>query len=151
MVQFKINDQMIECQDTYTILEVKQEIIKQLDLSCKYVDLSFVLDKPIRVLGKFNVEPGKLPRTLDRYAVERFAFKGEIQVEVTEVDDYDPSIKKPLMSGGLHRGLHRGLDTSVYVAPSSRSDSLFDHSSSEMSMKVDPTFNLDSQDDFPTL
>tara|TARA_B110001469_G_C9446794_1_gene225951 strand:+ start:91 stop:543 length:453 start_codon:yes stop_codon:yes gene_type:complete len=150
MVHFKINEKVIECLGTDTILEVKKEIIKQLDLPCKYIDMSFVLDKPMRVLGKFNVEPGKLPRTLDRYVVERFAFKGEIKVEITEIEDYDPSIKKPLMSGGGGAG-GAGINKLVYVAPSSRKESIFNHTSSEMSMKVDPTFNLDSQDDFPSL
>ena len=115
MVHFKINETIIECLDTDTILEVKKEIIKQLDLSCKYIDISFVLNKPLRVLGKFNVEPGKLPRTLDRYVVERFAFKDEIEVEITEIDDYDPSVKKPLMSGGMgrDRGMGRGINTYI--------------------------------------
>ena len=95
MVQFTINDTLIELSDDKTILEAKQEIMKQLSLSCTYIDLSFVLDKPMRVLGKFNVEPGKLPRTLDRYKLERFAFSDVIQVEIIDVDDYDPTFKKP--------------------------------------------------------
>jgi len=157
MVQFRIDEKVIECLGTDTILEVKKEIIKQLDLPCKYIDMSFVLDKPMRVLGKFNVEPGKLPRTLDRYVVERFAFKGEIQVEITEIDNYDPSIKKPLMSGGMGRGrggMGRGMDSinmPSYVPPSTRRESAFDHSSTELSMDVEPEFNLDSQNDFPSL
>ena len=148
MVHFKINETIIECLDRDTILEVKKEIIKQLDLSCKYIDISFVLNKPLRVLGKFNVEPGKLPRTLDRYVIERFAFKDEIEVEITEINDYDPLVKKPLMSGGMGRG--RGINTS-YVPPSTRNESTFDHTSNQVTMDVEPNFNLDSQDDFPTL
>ena len=148
MVHFKINETIIKCLDTDTVLAVKKEIIKQLELSCKYIDISFVLNKPLRVLGKFNVEPGKLPRTLDRYVIERFAFKDEIEVEITEIDDYDPSVKKPLMSGGMGRG--RGINTS-YVPPSTRNGSTFDHISNQVTMDVEPNFNLDSQDDFPSL
>ena len=152
MVHFKINETIIECLDTDTILEVKKEIIKQLDLYCKYIDISFVLNKPLRVLGKFNVEPGKLPRTLDRYVVERFAFKDEIEVEITEIDDYDPSVKKPLLSGGMGRGrgMGRGINTS-YVPPSTRNESSFDHTSNQVTMYIEPNFILDSEDDFPTL
>jgi hypothetical protein len=160
MVHFKINETIIECLDTDTILAVKKEIIKQLDLSCKYIDISFVLNKPLRVLGKFNVEPGKLPRTLDRYKLERFAFNDVIPVEIVEVDDYDPTFKKPLMSGGLGRGrgmgrgMGRGRGNSMnttYVPPSSRDTSTFDHTSNQVSMKIEPTFVLDSEDDFPSL
>ena len=160
MVQFTINDTSIELSDDKTILEAKQEIIKQLSLSCKYIDLTFVLDKPMRILGKFNVEPGKLPRTLDRYKLERFAFNDAIQVEIVEVDDYDPTFKKPLMSGGLGRGrgmgrgIGRGKSNSMdttYVPPSSRDTSTFDHTSNQVSMHIEPTFVLDSEDDFPTL
>jgi hypothetical protein len=161
MVQFKIKDTLIELLDDKTILEAKQEIIKQFSLSCKYIDITFVLEKPMRVLGKFNVESGKLPRTLDRYKLERFAFNDIIQVEVVEVDDYDPSVKKPLMSGmgrgrggmgrgGMGRGIGNSMNT-TYVPPSSRDISTFDHTSNQVSMHIEPTFVLDSEDDFPSL
>ena len=75
MVTFLINEKVLEFNETDTILEVKKEIIKQLELTCKYIDLVFILEKPMRILGKFNVEPGKLARTLDRYVLEKFAFK----------------------------------------------------------------------------
>ena len=152
MVVFQIDDKQLEFENTLSFIEVKKEIIKQLDLSCKYIDISFVLNKPLRVLGKFNVEPGKLPRTLDRYVIDRFAFKDEIEVEITEINDYDPLVKKPLMSGGMGRGRGRGrgINTS-YVPPSTRNESTFDHTSNQVTMDVEPNFNLDSQDDFPTL
>ena len=86
MVVFVVNETQIEGKDTDTILMVKKEIIKQLDLSCKYIDITFVLEKPMRVLGKFNVEPGKLARTLDRHTLDKFAFKGDIPVTYEEVD-----------------------------------------------------------------
>ena len=40
----------------------------------------------MRVLGKFNVEPGRLARTLDRYPLERFAFKDSVKLECEMVE-----------------------------------------------------------------
>ena len=79
------------------------------------MDLSFVLEKPIRILGKFNVEPGTVPRTLDRYTLERFAFKDVLNVEFTEVTDYDPKKlnRRKLMSGGMGRGAGGGINKSA--------------------------------------
>ena len=34
------------------------------------MDLEFCLERPMRILGKFNVEPGKVPTTFDRYKVK---------------------------------------------------------------------------------
>ena len=154
MVEFVINDQTIECEETMTILEAKKHIIKQLDLSCKYIDINFVMEKPMRVLGKFNVEPGRLARTLDRYPLERFAFKDSVNLEYEMVEGYDPDKRVPLMSGGIGRGRGIGsgigLPGGVYVPPS-RSNSLFNHESTQVEVKVEPQFNLDSLDDFPSL
>tara|TARA_Y100000389_G_scaffold92440_1_gene89151 strand:+ start:265 stop:735 length:471 start_codon:yes stop_codon:yes gene_type:complete len=156
MVEFVINDQTIECEETMTILEAKKYIIQQLDLSCKYIDINFNLDKPMRVLGKFNVEPGKLARTLDRYPLERFAFKDSVKVEYEIVEGYDPDKRKPLMSGGRGRGIGsgrgsgRGLPGGAYIPPS-RSNSTFNHEANQVELKLEPQFDLDSQDDFPSL
>jgi len=153
MVTFVVNGQDIECELTDTILKVKQNIIKQLDLSCKYIDLLFVLDKPMRVLGKFNVEPGKLPRTLDNYKLDRFAFKGSVKLEIEEITDYDPNKPRvPIVRkmSGMDRGRGRGL----YLPPvnsSYRSISTFDHTVLQQDMTVDPTFSLESMEDFPAL
>ena len=157
---FVVNGKEIQCELTDTILEVKKEIIKQLELTCPYIELSFNLDKPLRVLGKFNVEPGKMPRTFDRYVLDRFAFSDKpIQVDYTEVTDYDPNkqVRKPLMSGGRGRGrgLSRNLGTDsglggAYVPPT-REASTFNHESSRVEMVVEPTFELTSDSDFPSL
>ena len=107
-------------------------------------------------LGKFNVEPGVVPRTLDRYKLERFAFNDVIQIEFIEVDDYDPTKlnRVALMSGGRGRGRDpvRGTTTNTYVPPPSiRNESTFDHSSNQITMTTEPTFALDSEVDFPSL
>jgi hypothetical protein len=150
MVQFQVKDKVIVLENTSTLLDARKEIMKEFSLTCPYVDIKYILDKPIRVLGKFNVEPGVVPRTLDRYTLERFAFNDIINVEFTEVTDYDPKKKRvKLMSGGRGRG--RGLNKSAYVPPSTRQESTFDHENTELSMTVDPSFVLDSEDDFPSL
>jgi len=160
MVVFVVKDKEIQCELTDTILEVKKEISKQLELTCPYIELSFNIDKTLRVLGKFNVDPGKMPKTFDRYILDRFAFSDKvIQVDYTEVTDYDPNkqVRKPLMSGGRGRG--RGLSRSLgadsgsggaYVPPS-RETSTFNHESTQVVMNVEPTFELASEDDFPSL
>ena len=73
MVQFQINDTLIELTDDITLLDAKKEIMKQCNVDKPYIDIKYILEKPIRILGKFNVEPGVVPRTLDRYKLERFA------------------------------------------------------------------------------
>ena len=157
MVQFQINDTLIELTDDITLLDAKKEIMKQCNVDKPYIDIKYILEKPIRILGKFNVEPGVVPRTLDRYKLERFAFNDVIQVEIIEVDDYDPSKlnRVALMSGGRGRGRGRGpvrgTTTNTYVAPSTRNESTFDHSSNQITMTTEPTFSLESEDDFPTL
>ena len=158
MVVFVVNDKEILSELTDTILAVKQELIKQLELTCPYIELSFKLDRPLRVPGKFNVDVGRMPRTFDRYILDRFAFSDKtIQVDYTEVVDYDPDkqVRKPLMSGGRGRG--RGLSRSLgadslgaYVPPS-RETSTFNHESTQVVMNVEPTFELDSDSDFPSL
>ena len=159
MVVFVVNEKEIQCEPTDTLLEIKKEISKQLELTCPYIELSFNLDKPLRVLGKFNVEPGRMPRTFDRYILDRFAFSDKpIQVDYTAVTDYDPNkqVRKPLMSGGRGRG--KGLSRSLgadsgsgaYVPPS-RETSTFNHESTQVEMTVEPTFELASEEDFPSL
>ena len=158
MVVFVVNDKEILCELTDTILAVKKELIKQLELTCPYIELSFKLDRPLRVPGKFNVDVGRMPRTFDRYILDRFAFSDKtIQVDYTEVVDYDPDkqVRKPLMSGGRGRGrgLSRnlGLNSGGAYVPPSRETSTFNHESTQVVMNVEPTFELASEDDFPSL
>jgi len=158
MVVVVVNEKEIPCELTDTVLEVKKKVMKSLGLTCPYIELLFKLDRPLRVPGKFNVEPGKMPRTFDRYILDRFAFTDKtIQVDYAEVVDYDPDkqVRKPLMSGGRGRGrgLSRNLGLSsdgAYVPPS-RETSTFNHESTQVVMNIEPTFELASEDDFPSL
>ena len=156
MTTFIIGDTEIPCELFITMLDLKQKIINACDIDSSYIDISFILDTPVRILGKFNVEPGKLPRTLDRYTLDRFALKDRMTIEYTEVTDYDPTKlnRVTLMSGGMGRGAvgrGRGSAAGAYVSPGIRKTSLFDHTSDEVSMNIEPTYELESESDFPSL
>ena len=80
---------------TFTIssnitIESLKEKIKELYNITSYIDIDFQIEKPMRVLGKFNVEPGILPRTFDRYELDKFGIKGEINLTFHTVTDYTP-------------------------------------------------------------
>ena len=61
-----------ECSLKDSILSLKEKIINEFDLKCKYIDIDFQLERPIRSLGKFNLESGIIPRTLDNYPFDRY-------------------------------------------------------------------------------
>lgn len=72
-----------------TIEELKEKIKEVYDI-LSYIDIDFQIEKPMRVLGKFNVEPGILARTFDRYELDKFGIKDEINLTFHEVKDYTP-------------------------------------------------------------
>ena len=79
------------CDTQDSILSLKNNIIKDFELSCSYVDLDFKLERPIRELGKFNLESGIIPRTLDNYKFERYGLNDKtINADFIEVDNYKP-------------------------------------------------------------
>jgi len=99
MTVFKIinNDKTINIEflDSDKILDIKKKIIKELNLNVKYIDLNILIETPIRGLGKFNLEKGKLPRTFDNYTLDRWNIVGkEIDISYIEIPEYDPDIKK---------------------------------------------------------
>tara|TARA_Y100000992_G_C21252593_1_gene486686 strand:- start:920 stop:1339 length:420 start_codon:yes stop_codon:yes gene_type:complete len=138
MIIFCVNDEELPMNETSTILDLKQEIIKKYKLSTKYIDLVFLMDKPSRILGKFNVEPGKVARPFDRHTLDKFAFKDKIQLEYSLVDNYDPSIKIPMIVR---------KKTSTYSLD--RPLSSFDHTLQEQT--IETTYDLQSMNDFPSL
>ena len=165
MVFFVVGDNEYEFESSLTLLNVKQHLIKELNLSCKYIDLEFCLERPMRVLGKFNVEPGKVPRPLDKNTLSEFAFKDKVKLSYTEVSDYDPDKPRtPLVFGGRGRGRGQGMGQSSDqsmgrgrglsqppVNSLERAISSFNHKVTVQDMKVEPTFNLSSNEDFPSL
>ena len=149
MVTFIINDREFTLEDSNTMLEAKKNIISELNLSCKYIDIEFCLERPMRTEGKFNIEPGKASRTFDRYTLNQFAFKDKVNVNIFEINDYDPDKKIALFSGGRGRGRGRGLDTSRPLNPTQPK---FNTNLNQVEIETEiNSFNLDSQDDFPSL
>ena len=110
-----------------TIEELKTKIISDFKLSVKYIDIDFLLDRPIRTLGLFNVEPGILPRTLDMYSLERFGLaERKVTITFTEVANYIPFKN------------NRGKVKLSRMVDGRKEDNT-------------ANYNLDSERDFPTL
>ena len=120
----------IQFSNDKTMLELKKEIIKLYELDCEYIDIVSDVERPIRVLGKFNFDKGLQPRTLDNYPFNRFGIdERDILISFVEVFDYLPNIKTTTVNSG----------SSKYIPPNGQS-------------LVDiPSFNLNSNDDFPSL
>lgn len=134
MITFVITGNDIEKTYEYSpdvnIYKLKLDIIKDFELSCEYVDLNITIERPIRVLGKFNMEPGILPRTMDMYPFDRYGIDNKIVTATfNEVIDYKPYDKKksdiPLLKRALQRDEGKKEENIVY--------------------------NLESEEDFPSL
>tara|TARA_B100000029_G_C17202450_1_gene824910 strand:+ start:27 stop:413 length:387 start_codon:yes stop_codon:yes gene_type:complete len=83
-----------------TILDLKEEIIKDFKVSSPYIDINFTIERPIRVLGKFNLEPGVLARTLDMYQLDRFGIKGRtVTATFNGIDNYVQEGRNPKNKG----------------------------------------------------
>lgn len=110
-----------------TIEDLKEKIKEIYNIS-SYIDIDFNIEKPMRVLGKFNVEPGILPRTFDRYELNKFGInKDEIELTFHVVDNYTP-----------FKNTKKELNLSKY----------------KTQVKEETTknnFNIESEDDFPKL
>ena len=94
MIQFLITKDDItkefKCSLEDSISSLKTEIIKEFNVTCGYVDIDFQLERPIRSLGKFNLESGILPRSLDSYTFDRYGLDGkEVNATFHEVVDYE--------------------------------------------------------------
>ena len=151
MVTFIINDREFNLEESNTMLEAKKNIISELNLKCKYIDIEFCLERPMRTEGKFNIEPGKASRTFDRYTLNQFAFKDKVNVNIFEIDGYDPDKKIALFSGGRGRGLGRGMSLDT-PRPLNPNQPKFNTNLNQVEIETEKNnFNLDSQDDFPSL
>ena len=95
MITFFINKdditKEIQCTLEDSISSLKTEIIKEFNVTCNYIDIDLQLERPISSLGKFNLESGILPRSLDAYKFDRYGLDGkEVTATFHEVDDYEP-------------------------------------------------------------
>lgn len=112
---------------TTTIEELKNKIISDFEVSAKYIDIEFLLERPIRTIGLFNVEPGILARPLDIYSLDRFGLSGRtVNITFLEVDNYTP-FKNNRGKINLNRKHYEKKENNT------------------------PNFNLESENDFPTL
>ena len=113
------------------MLDLKKEIIKIFDLKCKYIDIISEVERPIRVLGKFNFDKGLQPRTLDNYEFNRFGIdERTIPITYEEVEDFKPFVKKANANTG---------DKSTYVPPNGQS------------LEEESVYDINSESDFPSL
>ena len=118
-----------ECNLEDSILSLKNNLIKEFDLVCNYIDIDFQLERPIRSLGKFNLESGILPRTLDTYTFDRYGLDGrEVNATFIEVEDY--------VSQRYNKKIKH-----VNLAQKQK----------ERIEKQDVSFDIHSEDDFPSL
>ena len=114
-----------ECSLKDSILSLKEKIINEFDLKCKYIDIDFQLERPIRSLGKFNLESGIIPRTLDNYPFDRYG----VNATFNEVNDY--------------QHLQKNTRKLVHVNYSEKQK--------ERIEKQDLQFDIHSESDFPSL
>ena len=129
-VNFKVNkDEVIKeltVEVVTTIEGLKEKIKGEYDIS-SYIDIDFQIETPMRVIGKFNVEPGILARTFDRYELNKFGIKGEINLTFHNVKDYKP-----------HKNNAQKLDLNKYRLDKGPTT-------------VEANFNINSEDEFPKL
>ena len=142
MTLFKINCnnniKEIKCNNEEKIIDLKKKITKEYNLNVDYIDLIFELEKPIRAIGKFNLESGLMPRTFDNYKLEKWNLENkEINIIFKEVDDYVEEKYIPIKK--------KNNNTLGYRPPSSNINS------GESFIKKKPEYKLDSNEDFPSL
>lgn len=140
MITFTINkDDIIktfECSLDDSIIILKKKIMSDFNLNVNYIDLDFQLERPIRELGKFNLESGIIPRTLDGYTFNRYGLDGKnVPATFHEVLDYqskkyERSFKHINLSQ-KYKGSTKGLN--------------------DIQIKNENVFDLASEDDFPPL
>ena len=125
-----------ECSLEDSILSLKNKIIQEFNLSTNYIDLDFVLERPIRSLGKFNLESGIIPRTLDGYTFDRYGLDGKnVTATFHEVLDYQP---KKYERSFKHVNLSQKYKGSTKEL-------------NDIQIKNEHVFDLASEDDFPPL
>jgi hypothetical protein len=138
MITFLVNkdnsEKTFECSLEDSILSLKEKIIQEFGVTCEYIDIDFQLERPIRSLGKFNLESGILPRPLDNYTFDRYGLDGkEVKATFQVVEDYD----------------HKKYTTKFKHVKTMKSQG--ELSSYELNKEKDKGFNINSEEDFPTL
>ena len=147
MITFLVNkddkETTFECSLEDSILSLKNKIIQDFDLSCDYIDIDFQLERPIRSLGKFNLESGILPRPLDNYTFDRYGLDGKtVNATFHIVEDYDhKKYSKKFSKKYNHINVLKTREEMEI-------DENFEKSYNE---SKNIKFNLNSETDFPSL
>lgn len=147
MITFLVNkddtEKTFECSLEDSILSLKNKIIQDFDLSCDYIDIDFQLERPIRSLGKFNLESGILPRPLDNYTFDRYGLDGKtVNATFYLVEDYDhKKYSKKFSKKSNHINILKKREEM-------KIDENFEKSYNE---SKNINFNLNSETDFPSL
>ena len=127
------NTKTIQFSNEKTMLDLKKEIIKQFKVDCEYIDIISNVERPIRVLGKFNFDKGLQPRTLDNYPFDRYGIDDRtIPITFNEVLDYLPDLN-----------IKKNNNSGKYVPPNSRDK--------EEYISTEFTLDINSNEDFPAL
>ena len=147
MITFLVNkddtEKTFECSLEDSILSLKNKIIQDFDLSCDYIDIDFQLERPIRSLGKFNLESGILPRPLDNYTFDRYGLDGKtVNATFHIVEDYDHKKYSKKFSKKYN---HINV---LKTREEMKIDENFEKSYNE---SKNINFNLNSETDFPSL
>tara|TARA_B100000683_G_scaffold47638_1_gene44523 strand:- start:2510 stop:2956 length:447 start_codon:yes stop_codon:yes gene_type:complete len=147
MITFLVNkddtEKTFECSLEDSILSLKNKIIQDFDLSCDYIDIDFQLERPIRSLGKFNLESGILPRPLDNYTFDRYGLDGKtVNATFHIVEDYDHKKYSKKFSKKYN---HINV---LKTREEMKIDENFEKSYNE---SKNINFNLNSESDFPSL
>ena len=120
-----------ECTLDDSIIILKKKIISEFNLNVTYIDIEFQLERPIREMGKFNLESGIIPRPLDGYTFDRYGLDGKnVTATFHEVLDYQP---KKYERSFKHVNLSQK------------------YKEQNDNQKNEQVFNLESEDDFPSL
>ena len=78
-----------EFNSNVSFLNVKKKIINDLFNGIGYIDINFLLDKTKRTFGKFNLDPGPLPRIFDNRLLSDFGL--DYDVLKIKIESYDNS------------------------------------------------------------
>ena len=135
VISHKNDNQIIEFDISKTLLDLKKHIITEFNLKCKYIDLNFKNETPIRGMGKFNLEKGIILRTFDNYKLERWNLDNkDIQCEIIEVNNYEIEEKITFT---------KNITNKSYKPPS--------HEIKSGESYIEQSFNINSESDFPSL
>ena len=133
-IKYNETENKAEMKDTDSMLDLKNIIIKNLKLDFQYIDIDIQIERPIRGMGKMNLEKGILPRTMDNFPFSRYNLEGKDIICVPiPVENYLPQVKAK-----------NGNPQSIYTPPAMKNNGPKEY-------KNIATYNLNSTDDFPSL